>query len=133
MWRYIIVIVLLAHGIGHLIPFMAAWTPQISKAGFSDVSWVLSSGVRIGGPIGQVFGLLALVALIGFIAGALGLVSGQVWWPTVTVLAAAISVMTIVPWFTAWPTMSMIGALLVDGAILVALLPPSGQQLVHAL
>jgi hypothetical protein len=36
MWRYIIAIVLLAHGIGHIMPFMAAWTPQRSQVGFSE-------------------------------------------------------------------------------------------------
>jgi hypothetical protein len=133
MWRYIIALVLLAHGIGHIMPFMAAWTPQISKVGFSDASWIFSGGVGVGSPIGQAFGLLGLVALIGFVAGALGLVTHQAWWPTVTIAAAAISIVTIVPWVTTWPTGNMIGALLVDVAILVALLPSWGQQLVHAL
>ncbi len=132
MWRYLIAIVLLAHGIGHIMPLMAAWTPRISKVGFSDASWIFSGGVGVGSPIGQAFGLLGLVALIGFVADALGLVTQQTWWPMVTIAAAAISIVTIVPWLNAWPTGSMIGALLVDVAVLVALLPPWGQQLVHA-
>lgn len=133
MWRYIVAVVLLAHGIGHIMPFMAAWTPKISKVGFSDASWIFSGGVGVESPIGQAFALLGMVALIGFITGALGLVAYQTWWPTITVMAAAISIVTIVPWFNAWPTGNMIGALLVDVAVLVALLPPWGQQLVHAL
>jgi len=48
-------------------------------------------------------------------------------------MAAAISIVTIVPWFNSWPTGNMIGALLVDVAVLVALLPPWSQQFVHAL
>jgi hypothetical protein len=71
MRRYIIAIVLLAHGIGHIMPFMAAWTPQISKAGFSDAPWIFSGGVGVGSPIGQALALLGLVALIGFVAGSL--------------------------------------------------------------
>ncbi|HEX6551670.1 MAG TPA: hypothetical protein VF026_02825 [Ktedonobacteraceae bacterium] len=133
MWRYLIAIVLLAHGIGHIMPFMAAWTPQRSQVGFSDAPWIFSGSVGVGSPIGQAFGLLGLVALIGFVAGALGLVTQQAWWPTVTIAAAAISIVTIVPWVTTWPPASMIGALLVDAAVLAALLPPWGQQLVHAL
>ena len=62
-----------------------------------------------------------------------GLVTQQTWWLTVTIMAAAISIVAIVPWINAWPTTSMIGALLVDVAVLVALLPPRGQQLVHSL
>jgi hypothetical protein len=133
MWRYLIAIVFLAHGIGHIMPLMAAWTPKISKAGFSDASWIFSGGVGVGSPIGQAFALLGLVALIGFVAGTLGLVTQQTWWPTVTIVAAVISIVTIVPWINAWPTGSMIGALLVDVAVLVVLLPPWGQQFVHAL
>ncbi len=133
MWTYIIAIVLLAHGIGHLMPFMAAWTSQISKVGFSDAPWIFSVDMGVGSPIGHVFGLLGLAALIGFVAGALGLLTHQAWWPTVTAIAAVISIVTIVPWINTWPTGSMIGALLVDVAVLVALLAPWGQQLTHTL
>src|SRR5215469_2481941 len=104
MWRYIIAIVLLAHGIGHIMPFMAAWTPKSSKVGFSDASWIFSGGVGVESPIGQAFALLGLLALIGFVAGALGLSTHQAWWPMVTMVAAVISIVTIVPWITAWPT-----------------------------
>lgn len=120
MWRYTIAVVLLAHGIGHIMPFMAAWTPKISKVGFSDASWIFSGGIGVESPIGQAFALL-------------GMVAHQTWWPTITVMAAAISIVTIVPWLNAWPTGNMIGALLVDVAVLVALLPPWEQQFVHAL
>jgi len=72
-----------------------------------------------------------LVALIGFVVGALGLVTHQAWWPTVMIAAAAISIVAIVPWFNNWPTGSMIAALLVAVAGLVALLPPWEQQLIH--
>ncbi len=133
MWRYVIALVLLAHGIGHLMPFMAAWTPQRSQVGFSGAPWIFSGSVGVGSPIGLAFGLLGLIALIGFGASALGLMTQQSWWPTVTIVAAAISIVTIVPWLNTWPTGSMIGALLVDMAVLVALLPPWGQQLVHTL
>jgi hypothetical protein len=133
MWRYFIALVLMAQGIGHLMPFMAAWTPQISKAGFSNAPWIFSGSVGVGSPIGQAFGLLGLVALIGFVAGSLGLVTQQTWWPMVAIAAAAISIVTIIPWVTTWPTTSMIGALLVDVVVLVVLLPPWGQQFVHAL
>lgn len=58
-----------------------------------------------------------LVVLIGFVAAALGLVTQQRWWPTVAVLVAAISIVTIAPWGATWPTLRMIGALLVDEAV----------------
>jgi hypothetical protein len=130
MFLYVIAIVLLMHAIGHIMPFMAAWTPQ--KVGFSGASWLFSSGVSVGSPVGQAFGLLGLLALLGFCAGALGLVTHQQWWPALTVAAAAISIVAIVPWVSAWPLGSAISALLVDVAVLVALLPPWADRLIHA-
>lgn len=131
MLFYLITIVLLMHGIGHIMPFMAAWTPQ--KVGFTDTSWLFSGGVGVGSTLGQAFGLLGLLALLGFCAGALGLVTHQRWWPAVTIAAATISLVVIVPWLSAWPLGSAIGALVVDVAVLVALLPPWADRLIHAL
>ncbi|HEY7343106.1 MAG TPA: hypothetical protein VH591_19695 [Ktedonobacterales bacterium] len=131
MLRYFVAIILLVHGIGHIMPFMAAWTSQ--KAGFSSAPWIFSGGMTVGSPVGQAFGLLGLVALLGFVAGAIGLVTQQPWWPMATVAAAAISLVTILPWVSSWPVGSMIGALAVDIAVIVALVPPWGQQVIHAL
>jgi hypothetical protein len=130
MLLYGIAIVLLMHGIGHIMPFLAAWTPQ--KVGFSDASWLFSGAVGVSSPLGQAFGLLGLLALLGFCAGALGLLTHQQWWPAMTIAAAVVSIVAIVPWLSAWPLGSAIGALLVDVAVLVALLPPWAERLIHA-
>ena len=124
MLRYIVATILLAHGIGHIMPFMAAWTSQ--KAGFSSASWVFSGGMSVGSPVGQAFGLLGLVALLGFLAGALGLVAQQPWWPMATVAAAAVSLVTILPVVQQLAGRQYIGALAVDIAVIVALVPPWG-------
>ena len=79
--------------------------------------------MSVDSPVGQAFGLLGLVALLGFLADAIGLVAQQPWWPMATVAAAAVSLVTILPWFSSWPVGSMIGALV----------PPWGQQVIHAL
>jgi len=131
MVRFLIAIVLLIHGAGHIMPFLAAWTTQ--KAGFSNATWIFSGGMTPGSPVGQAFGLLGLVALLGFFGSAIGLIMYQDWWPTMAVAATAISLVLIIPWWNAWPVSSLIGALLVDAAILVALVPPWGHQLVQAL
>lgn len=131
MVLYVIAIVLLMHGIGHIMPFLAAWTSQ--KVGFSDASWLFSSGVGVSSPIGQTFGLLSLLALFGFCAAVLGLLTHQQWWPAMAIAAAVVSIVAIIPWLSTWPLGSAIGALLVDVAILVALLPPWADRLIHAL
>lgn len=45
------------------------------------------------------------------------------------IVAAVVSIVTIVPWWNAWPQGSLIGALLIDVAVIIALLPPWGDQL----
>ena len=132
MWKYVVAIILLAHGIGHIMPFLAAWTPKMNP-GFSGSSWLLSGNMSVTSPVGLAFGLLGLVALLGFVGGALGLLLHQGWWPQMTMAAAVISLVTILPWTSVWPTGSMIGAVLVDLAVLVTLAPPWGQQVTHAL
>ena len=132
MWKYLIAVLLLAHGIGHIMPFLAAWAPKMNP-GFSTGSWLFSSNMSTTSPVGLAFGLLGLVALLGFMGGALGLLLHQEWWPMMTIAAAFISLVTILPWAGVWPTGSLSGALAVDLAVLVALLPPWSQQLTHAL
>jgi hypothetical protein len=133
MLRYLIAIVLLIQGIGHLIPFMASWAPRISKTGFSNIPWIFSNGIRIDSPIGQAFGLLGFVALVCFVTSALGLVTRQEWWRRLVIVAAAISIMTIVPWWNTWPQSNLIAALLVDIAFVFALLLLWRNYLSHAL
>jgi len=133
MFRYLVAIVLLIQGIGHLIPFTASWAPRISKTGFSNIPWIFSNDIRIDSPIGQAFGLLGFVALVCFVTGALGLVTRQEWWRRTLIVAAAISIMTIVPWWNTWPQGSLIVALLVDIAVVIVLLPPWRNHLSHNL
>jgi hypothetical protein len=130
MWKYAIAIVLVAHGIGQILPFLAAWT---NEKILSDTSWLFFAGVGIRTPIGQAFALLGLIALLGFVGGALGFLFGQGWWPPLLISASILSLTVAIPWAAAWPMGSLIGNVLVDVAILVALLTPWGRQLAHAI
>jgi hypothetical protein len=130
MWKYLIALVLVAHGVGQIMPFLAAWTT--AKA-FSDASWLFSSGEGIGSSIGQAFALLGILALLGFVGGALGFLFGQEWWPPMLIAASIISLIVAIPWAAAWPMGSLIGNVLVDVVVLVALLTPWGERLAHAI
>jgi hypothetical protein len=130
MWKYLIVIVLAAHGVGQILPFLAAWT---SGKIFSDASWLFSSGVGMRTPVGQTFALLGLLALLGFIGGAMGLLVGQGWWQPLLISASVLSLLVAIPWAAAWPTGSLIGNILVDVVVLVALLTPWGERVAHAI
>jgi hypothetical protein len=129
MWKYLIAIVLVAHGIGQILPFLAAWT---TMKVFSDASWFFSAGVDMGTPIGQAFALLSLLALLSFIGGSLGFLFEKEWWRPMLIAASIMSLIVAIPWATAWPTGSLIGNVLVDGVVLVALLTPWGNRLAHA-
>jgi hypothetical protein len=129
MWKYLIAIVLVAHGVGQILPFLAAWT---TMKVFSDTSWFFSVGVGIGSPVGQAFALLSLLALLGFVGGALGFLFGQEWWRPMLISAAIISLIVAIPWAAAWPIGSLIGNVLVDIVVLVALLTPWGERWTHA-
>ncbi len=129
MWKSLIAIVLVVHGLGQILPFLAAWT---NERIFSDASWLFSTGVGVGTPIGQAFALLGLLALLGFIGGALGLLFGQEWWRPMLISAAIISLIVAIPWAAAWPIGSLIGNVLVDAVVLVALLTPWGERWTRA-
>lgn len=93
--RYIIAMVLIGHGIGHVMGFLEAWTTV--SVGFSNQPWLLSSGITIDSPVGRAFGLLWLVAMIGFVGAGLGLLFHQAWWQPLAIAAAVISLVVILP------------------------------------
>lgn len=132
MWlKWIVGLVLIAHGIGHAMGFMAAWTTVPS--GLSAGHWLFSGDVTMNGAAGKAFGLLWLVALVAFMGSGFGLLMGAAWWQPLAIAASAISLVAIVPWFSVMPTGSAIGAVAVDVITLVALLTPWGESLTRAL
>jgi hypothetical protein len=114
--RWLIVLVLIMHGIGHIMGFMAAFTAV--PMGWQDAAWLFGGDYRITSPVGKAWGLLWLVALIAFVGAGLGLAQGQTWWLTLAAAAAAISLVAIVPWWTAAPAGARIGAIIVDLLVL---------------
>lgn len=97
MWTYIIGIVLVAHGLIHAIGFSTAW--ELADApGLSG-----RTTIQLPEPAQRAFGLLWLVALVGFVGAGLGLLFEQSWWLSLTVVAAAISAIPVVVWWRdAW-------------------------------
>lgn len=129
--RWVIVVVLLAHGIGHVMGVLEAWTSI--EAGFAERPWLFSDVVTIQSGVGRAFSLLWLVAMIGFVAAGIGLATGQPWWTTLAIVSAVISLVAVVPWFGVMPVGSAIGAILVDVAVIVTLVPNWGEQITRAL
>jgi hypothetical protein len=129
--RWIVLVVLLAHGIGHILGFLESWTNI--PAGFTEQPWLLSSGVTMEGNVGRAFGLLWLVALVAFLGAVFGLYTHQEWWRTLALAAAFISLFAILPWWNSVTAGARIRAVLVDLAVIVALLPGWGAQIAESL
>jgi hypothetical protein len=110
---------------------MAAWMPSISKAGFSDAPWTFG-GSTVDSLIGQIFGVLALGVLVGFVVVVFALLTHKQWARQVLIASAAASLVVILSWANVWLQGSMVGAVLVDVAVLVALLPSWGVRFAHA-
>lgn len=129
--RLIVAIILVMHGLGHVMGFSAAWTP--AKMGLSDRPWIFSPGITIDTPVGQAFGLLWLVAMVGFVASGLGLLFSQGWWPQLAIASAVVSLVAVLPWWETVPPGARYGAVLADLLVLALLLGPWSERVLRAL
>ena len=125
MWRYIFAIPFFIHGLAHISGFLSSWTS--SDAGFKKSPWIFSSGVFLDGPLGRVFGLLWLIATIGFVGTAIGIVIQQDWWSPLAIAVSVISLIVIVPWWNTVPPGAKVGAIFDVIVIVVLLLPLRGK------
>ncbi len=131
MLRWLVAIVLLAHGIGHIIGFLESWTNV--PAGFTSQPWLLSDGVTFESSLGRLFGLLWLLALFAFLAATVGLLGNLAWWRPLAIAAAVLSLLVIMPWWNTVTAGARWGAVLADLAILAVLLPAWGEQIAQRL
>jgi hypothetical protein len=131
MLKIVIAIVLLMHGVGHIMGIFAAWTTV--PMGFSNNSWILSGSVTITSPIGRAFSLLWLAATLITVAAGWGLLTNQEWWRPLAIAGAILSLVVFIPWATVAPSGSVVGAIAVDVLVLIALLGPWQEQVVRTL
>lgn len=130
MLTYVIALALIMHGLAQAAGFAASWTTH--SAGFSARRAILPGGITLHSPVGRAFGLLWLVAMLGLVGGGLGLVFGQVWWPTLTLGGAVISLVAIVPWWNTVPPGAKVGAAF-DLLLIVILALPWNAQVIELL
>jgi hypothetical protein len=94
MLKSILIVVVLAHGIGHilfLVPLLG-----IANWGQSTQSWLLGNGT-LAKLLG---GLLWLVALVGFAATGIGMIGQQDWWSTAALLSCSVSLLGLIVFWT---------------------------------
>ncbi|MBL8165973.1 MAG: hypothetical protein JNJ61_28575 [Anaerolineae bacterium] len=131
LMRLALVVILLFHGVGHVIGLAAAWTSV--PVGITDAPWIFSADYTIQSNVGRLFGLGWLLSLLLFLAALYRLVIREPDWRGFALLAAGLSLIVIVPWWNAMPVVSLVGAIVVDLVLFVVLLPPWGRQLAEDL
>jgi len=122
MWRIVIAVVLLAHGIGHSLGLFPAFGLAKNER-WTDHSWLLTnfiveSAARWSGVV------LWLAAMFGFIGSALGFYGVLIpQWRLLAIGSAIVSLAGLSLYWNAFPSLgNKIGAIAVDVIILVALL-----------
>jgi hypothetical protein len=126
MWKFVLAIPFLFHGLAHLSGFLASWTA--TDAGYMDKSWIFSPGVYLQSGVGRLFGLLWLVAMAGLIGSALGIITHQEWWPILAIVSGVTSLVVIIPWWNTVPPGAKVGAVF-DILMIGMLLSPLQQIL----
>ena len=127
--RYLVVAMLLMHGLSHIIWFLASWTSV--RTGVGDGPWILPGDITIKGRVGRALGLLALIVMVVFIMAGLMLLSGVQTWNGVANIGIFLSYGVVVPWIRqgpgSWPPTSVVANI-----ILMFLVTPeiSGEILI---
>jgi hypothetical protein len=120
--RWGLAIVLVMHGLGHAMFAMAIWTPI--DVGFTGSPWLLPGDVMPDSLMGWISAVVWLLALVGFLLAAFGIVTQATWWPNVAVGAAVLSLAVLLLWWNTITPESRVWAAFVDVAVLLALLGP---------
>jgi len=119
VWRWLIGLVVLAHGLGHVL-FMPAMAGLL-KLQASGHSWLLT-GFAGDGVTKGLASLVAGVVLVAFVVASGGLFLQAAWWRPLAIAASVVSAALIVAMWDGLPTSPAISALVFDAVVLAALL-----------
>ena len=129
MIRTLIALILLMHGVGHLLFLGNAWGYWTTGSGRS---WLFDNTLGLQHTVEGIVGLLWMVPLVAFVAVAGGYFANQGWWPRWAVVAAVISLGLVVVWWGGINSSSAFFALVVNAAVIgLALWQPDAAPLVE--
>ena len=123
MLRYVIALVLVAHGIGHSIGIMQSLRIATVNPEWNGDSWLITGFA--GTSITQAVGVVVwTTALIGFVLAAAVVVGWlpETWWVPLAVGSSLLSLAGLLLVPAAFPITSTLGALVVDMVVLGAVL-----------
>jgi len=121
MFKIVVALVLLAHGIGHSLGLLQIFKVATVSPDWHGDSWLLT------GPVGMtatqlIGGVIWTAAIIGFAALA-AVVLGWLpaaWFPPLAIGSASVSLLGVILFPVAFPVTSTIGAVVVDVLVLAA-------------
>jgi hypothetical protein len=87
---YVAGVIVALHGLVHLMGFVAYW-PLAEVKALPYKTALLAGRWEVGAPGMKLYGLLWLLAAVGFVAGAAGLFAQQAWWRPVMLATMALS------------------------------------------
>lgn len=117
--RWIVAIVVIAHGIGHVL-FMPLLNGAM-RLQADGHSWLLT-GVVGDGPTKGLATIVAGLIGVAFVVAGVGILGQTTWWRTLAIAASVASLVLIVAMWDGLPTSSAAFAVAFDVAVLIALL-----------
>ena len=130
LFRLLVVVFLIMHGLVHLVWFLASWTSI--RLGFGDGAWILPGEFTIDGKAGKLWGLGALVVLALFSLAAFGLLLKEGWWAGIANLGIFLSFGVVVPWWRQSPGSVGVTAVITNLVLMFLLALPVGVELTAA-
>ncbi len=101
LFRILVAVMLVMHGLSHIIWFLASWTSV--RTGVGDGPWILPGDVTIKSPLGKALGLLALVVVVVFVTAGAMLLAGLADWNGIANIGIFLSYGAVVPWLRQSP------------------------------
>ncbi len=129
LFRILVIVFLVMHGLVHVLWFIASWTHF--RSGFGDGRWILPGEVTIRSPLGKLWGIGSLVVLALFLLGALGLALGLPGWVNPTNIAIFLSYGVVVPWWRQSPGSIGVTAVITNLALMFLLALPLAVDMVE--
>ena len=108
--RILIAGALFVHAVGHTLGF---WMPSTSWL-FPNIS---ESTL---GVVSSIFWILSTVGFLASFLGFLGFIIPIMWWRSLAVVFAIVSILGLFLFWNTWPTFNLIGALSMNIAVLVS-------------
>jgi hypothetical protein len=128
MIRWISVLLLAMHGVGHglfLANSWGMWKTNTARA------WLFDGVLHIGQTSEGVIGVLWVLPLIGFLLTAVGMFTDQAWWRSRATGSAVLSGVMIVLWWNSLNPASAFFALAFNVAVLAVVLWQRQPQLMR--